>query len=274
MNSTHFSVGIIISTYNNPTWLEKVLWGYLCQIHPANEIIIADDGSKEDTKQLIENFKGKLPIKHIWHEDNGFQKSRILNKALIASESDYLIFTDQDCIPRKDFIATHLKYAQKGFFLSGGYFKLPMNISQALSQEDIKTGKAFSMSWLKDRKIKCNFKCTKLTGNHRFARFMNFITPTKATWNGCNASGWRTNLMAINGFNEEMQYGGQDREFGERLFNLGIQSKQIRYSAIVLHLDHKRPYKTKESIDKNRKIRRNTRKAGIIETPNGIKQLH
>ena len=80
--------------------------------------------------------------------------------------------------------------------------------------------------------------------------------------------------MAINGFNEEMQYGGQDREFGERLFNLGIQSKQIRYSAIVIHLDHKRPYKTKESIDKNRKIRRNTRKAGIIETPNGIKQLH
>ena len=80
--------------------------------------------------------------------------------------------------------------------------------------------------------------------------------------------------MRINGYNEEMHYGGQDREFGERLFNLGIKSKQICYSAIVLHLDHKRPYKTKESMDKNKAIRRNTRKSGIIETPNGIKQRH
>lgn len=106
MESINFSVGIIISTYNNPAWLEKVLWGYLYQTHPADEIVIADDGSKEDTRLLIESFKSKLPIKHVWHEDNGFQKSRILNSALIASQSDYLIFTDQDCIPRKDFIAS------------------------------------------------------------------------------------------------------------------------------------------------------------------------
>ncbi|MBC5603609.1 MULTISPECIES: glycosyltransferase family 2 protein [Bacteroides] len=268
------NVGIIISTYNNPSWLEKTLWGYLYQTRPADEIIIADDGSKEDTRLLINSFKDKLPIKHIWHEDNGFQKSRILNKALIASQSEYIIFTDQDCIPRKDFIATHIKYAEEGFFLSGGYFKLPMNISLQLSQEDIATGNAFSLKWLKQQHLKCNFKCTKLIKNSKFNQFMNFITPTKATWNGCNASGWRKDMLTINGFNEEMQYGGQDREFGERLFNLGIKSKQIRYSAIVIHLDHKRPYKTKESIAKNIGIRKNTRKKNIIETPSGIKQLH
>lgn len=268
------NVGIIISTYNNPSWLEKTLWGYLYQTRPADEIIIADDGSKEDTRLLINSFKDKLPIKHIWHEDNGFQKSRILNKALIASQSEYIIFTDQDCIPRKDFIATHIKYAEEGFFLSGGYFKLPMNISLQLSQEDIATGNAFSLKRLKQQHLKCNFKCTKLIKNSKFNQFMNFITPTKATWNGCNASGWRKDMLTINGFNEEMQYGGQDREFGERLFNLGIKSKQIRYSAIVIHLDHKRPYKTKESIAKNIGIRKNTRKKNIIETPSGIKQLH
>ena len=268
------NVGIIISTYNNPSWLEKTLWGYLYQTRPADEIIIADDGSKEDTRLLINSFKDKLPIKHIWHEDNGFQKSRILNKALIASQSEYIIFTDQDCIPRKDFIATHIKYAEEGFFLSGGYFKLPMNISLQLSQEDIATGNAFSLKWLKQQHLEYNFKCTKLIKNSKFNQFMNFITPTKATWNGCNASGWRKDMLTINGFNEEMQYGGQDREFGERLFNLGIKSKQIRYSAIVIHLDHKRPYKTKESIAKNIGIRKNTRKKNIIETPSGIKQLH
>ena len=83
-----YSIGVIISTYNNPAWLEKVLWGYLFQTHPADEIVIADDGSKEDTRRLIESFKDKLPIKHVWHEDNGFQKSRILNSAIQASESD------------------------------------------------------------------------------------------------------------------------------------------------------------------------------------------
>ena len=113
-------IGVIISTYNNPKWLEKVLWGYICQERKADEIIIADDGSTDETRQLLERYKSELPIKHIWHEDRGFQKSEILNKAIIASESEYLIFTDQDCIPREDFISIHEKYAEKGFFLSGG----------------------------------------------------------------------------------------------------------------------------------------------------------
>jgi glycosyltransferase involved in cell wall biosynthesis len=267
----NFSTGVIISTYNNPLWLEKVLWGYLYQTIKVEEIIIADDGSREDTRALIDSYKDRLPIIHVWHEDNGFQKSQILNKALLAANVDYLIFTDQDCIPRADFVETHKRFAEKGFILSGGYFKLPMSISQAITKEDIETQRAFSLKWLKENDLKSSFKCTKLFNNNGFAAFMNAITPTKATWNGCNASGWRTDMLKVKGFNEEMQYGGQDREFGERLFNMGIKSKQIRYSAICLHLDHKRPYKTAESIAKNVAIRKNTRKTGITETPHGIK---
>ena len=104
----------------------------------------------------------------MWHEDNGFQKSRILNSAILASESDYLIFTDQDCIPRKDFIATHNAYAEKGYFLSGGYFKLPMDISRQLTYNDIESENAFSLSWLKEQRMKCSFKCTKLIKNKAF----------------------------------------------------------------------------------------------------------
>ncbi|MFI3248265.1 MAG: glycosyltransferase family 2 protein [Rikenellaceae bacterium] len=264
-------VGVIISTYNNPKWLEKTLWGYLYQDHMADEIVIADDGSREETRLLIESFADRLPIKHVWHEDDGFQKSRILNRALEASTAEYLIFTDQDCIPRHDFISTHLAYAQKGYLLSGGYFKLSMDLSNLISEEDVRSGDAFDLKWLREKGFKANFKATKLSKNIPFTRFMNFVTPAKATWNGCNASGWREDAMATRGFNEQMQYGGQDREFGERLFNRGIRSKQIRYSAIVLHLDHKRPYKTKESIEKNVNIRKETRRSGITETPHGIK---
>jgi glycosyltransferase involved in cell wall biosynthesis len=266
-------VGVIISTYNNPAWLEKVLWGYSVQDEKADEIVIADDGSRDDTRELINSFKDVLPIKHVWHEDNGFQKSMILNKAIVASTSEYLIFTDQDCIPRKDFIAVHKKYAEKGYFLSGGYFKLPMHISKMIGKDDVYSNKVFSLKWLRSKGLKLTFKCTKLLGNSAFAKFMNFVTPTNASWNGMNSSGWREDIVAVNGFNMEMHYGGQDREFGERMWNKGLKSKQIRYSAICLHLDHKRPYKTKESINANIQIRKNTRKMKIIETPSGIKQL-
>ncbi|MDR1678755.1 MAG: glycosyltransferase family 2 protein [Prevotellaceae bacterium] len=267
-----FSIGVIISTYNNPAWLEKVLWGYCNQTKKPDEIVIADDGSREETRFLIESFEEKLPIKHVWHEDRGFQKSQILNKALVVATADYLIFTDQDCIPREDFVEMHAHFAEQGYLLSGGYFKLPMDISLKINEKDIISGNVFSLKWLKTQGLKCSFKCTKLFRNRAFAAFMNFVTPTRATWNGMNSSGWRDDMLKINGFNEQMQYGGQDREFGERLFNLGIKPKQIRYSAICLHLDHKRPYKTRESIEKNIAIRRNTRKSGIVETLHGIKQ--
>ena len=87
---------------------------------------------------------------------------------------------------------------------------------------------------------------------------LNFLTPTTPSWNGHNASGWKEDILAINGFDERMQYGGQDRELGERLVNYGVKSKQIRYSTVCLHLDHPRGYAIPESIKKNKNIRKET----------------
>lgn len=269
----HVTVGIIISTYNNPKWLEKTLWGYMFQVRKADEIIIADDGSTKETRLLIDNFKSILPIKHVWHEDNGFQKTRILNKAILASKSEYLIFTDQDCIPQYDFIATHCSYVKYNYFLSGGYFKLPMDISIKIKQKDVKSRDVFSFKWLREHGLKLSLKCTKLIRHKTFSQFMNTITPAKASWNGCNSSAWRNDILTINGFNEDMQYGGEDREFGERLIQLGIKAKQIRYSAIVLHLDHNRPYKNTEAIKINNAIRKHTQKHKLTKTLRGINLL-
>ena len=142
------TTGVVISTYNNPEWLEKTLLGYMSQSCKADEIIIADDGSTDDTRKLIERYSTHLPIIHVWHEDNGFRKTEILNKAISAATADYLIFTDQDCIPRRDFIETHRRYAREGYFLSGGYFKLPMDISRDITPDDIASGRAFDLKWL------------------------------------------------------------------------------------------------------------------------------
>ena len=95
-------LSVIITTYNSEEWLQKVLVGYSIQTEQDFEVVVADDGSAEKTKAVIESFQNqfKFPIVHVWQEDNGFQKCKILNKAILKTKSDYLLFTDGDCIPR------------------------------------------------------------------------------------------------------------------------------------------------------------------------------
>ena len=268
-------VSVIITTYNSVEWLQKVLIGYSVQTECDFEIVIADDGSTSETKNLISKFSAKFknPVIHVWHEDHGFQKTKILNKAILKSNSDYLIFTDGDCIPRKDFVQMHIKHREIGYFLSGGYFKLPLSISKLISDNDIINANCFRLFWLKNNGYKLNFKSVKLTNNILVSQFMNWITPTKRSWNGHNSSCWKSDILAVNGFNNDMQYGGEDREMGERMFNNGMLSKQIRYSAICVHLDHSRGYSSPEIWNKNNDIRYFNKKYTIIKTENGIDKV-
>lgn len=272
MKHKNFKISVILSTYNQPQWLEKVLWGYSCQGDSNFEIVIADDGSADETRTLIDTMRQQtsLVIKHVWQEHQGFGKSRILNKATIEASGDYLIFSDGDCIPRADFVAIHRKNAAKGRYLSGGYTKLPLDLSLRLTQEDIVTGRVFCSKWLKLQGFPSRPWHKHAAGC--FAWFWNLISPTKATWNGHGSSTWKADIMRVNGHNEEMRYGGQDRELGERLENAGLEGKRIRYFAIVMHLDHPRGYATAESIAKNKEIRHHTVRNRITWTPKGIDQ--
>lgn len=272
MQKTEPKISIIVSTYNSEAWLEKVLWGFQYQTFKDFEVVIADDGSGPKTRTLLEEMKEKVfyPIVHVWQEDDGFQKSRILNKATTACNSPYIIMTDGDCIPREDFVEVHYINKEPGYFISGGYYMLPMNISLAITKKDIEEQNCFNIQWLKEKGIPKTFKNNKLTARGFISKFFNTITPTNASWNGHNSSGWKKDILNVNGFDERMQYGGQDRELGERLFNYGIKSKQLRYSAVCVHLDHKRGYKTPESIEKNRSIRKETKKKKLVWTHYGI----
>ena len=267
-------ISIILSTYNQPRWLEKTLQGYELQTFKDFEILIADDGSGGETNLLIKNYKKKsrLKITHIWHEDNGFQKTIILNKSIISSKSDYLLFSDGDCIPRSDFVEKHISQKEEKYFLSGGYFKLPMSISELISLDDIKNQNCFDINWLKKNGLNSSIKNYKLTARGCTEKLLNRLTPTKATWNGHNSSGWKKDILNVNGFDERMQYGGEDRELGERMLNLGIRSKQLRYSAVCVHLDHGRGYVKQEMIEKNNIIRKKVKQTKSAYTLHGIKK--
>lgn len=265
-----FTIGVIVSTYNNPLWLEKVFWGLKNQVHPANEIIVADDGSDDRTRDLIQRYQKLLPLKHVWHEDNGFRKTTILNQAVLAAQSDYLVFLDQDLIPRHDFISQHYNHARRGHFVSGGAIMIPETLSHALTEEDIRSGNAFRIAWLRTHGMPWNWKMSKLWRSPFLCALMNRLTPTNASWNGGNASTWRDYILQAKGFDTRMRYGAEDREFGQRLENAGIKGIQLRYGTPLLHLYHKRPYRNEQDWLANRQIWLTTKKEHLTTTSYGL----
>lgn len=263
---------VIFTTYNHPKWLEKTLWGFAAQSYRDFEIIVADDGSGPETRTVVESIKSQIdiPIQHIWQEDHGFQKCKVLNKAIVASKGEYLIFTDGDCIPHPDFVRNHVELAAEDTLLSGGYFKLPLEVSRAITKQDILDGNSTNPGWLLKNGVPFTPKITKLFSHPLIGTILDALTITRATWNGHSSSTWKKHILATNGFDERMQYGGQDREFGERLINMGIKPRQVRYRCSCAHLDHGRGYARPESIAKNRSIRQQTRGNKITRTDFGI----
>ncbi|MEX0739545.1 MAG: glycosyltransferase family 2 protein [Pseudohongiella sp.] len=267
-------LSVVISTYNSPEWLTKVLWGYSRQTHADFELIIADDGSAAATRECIDQLREEtgMTIKHVWQPDEGFRKCRILNLATLQAEADYVVYTDGDCIPRRDFLAVHAAEATPGYFLSGGYHKLPMDVSRAISREDILSGRCFDLRWLRDQGLPASYRNSKLTAGPRRARLFNLATPTRCRFKGSNGSAWLNDILAVNGFDERMPWGGEDREFGVRLINAGIKPRHVRYNAIVIHLDHARSYRDESIVRQNRVLREANEKNRVTWTDHGISQ--
>ena len=249
-----------------------MLTGYSFQTFSDFEIIIADDGSSNETQRIIEKFEYLIPQKiyHVWHEDNGFRKCKILNAAIVKSSNDYLVFSDGDCIPDSHFLETHSRLAQKNYFLSGGHFPITEKVSNLLTIEDIKSQICFTKKYLLKQGQPIGKNYFKLVKNQFLARFLDRLTPTKATFNGNNSSAWRSDIIEARGFDERMEYGGLDCELGYRLNNNGIKSLQVRNRTTVLHLYHTRPYKNKDAVKKNRLIRKTTLETKITKTDFGI----
>jgi glycosyltransferase involved in cell wall biosynthesis len=224
---------LIISTYNWPEALELCLLSVLNQSKMPLEVIIADDGSKLETKLLIEKYEKKftVPLNHVWHEDKGFRKCIILNKAISEAKSDYIIQIDGDVILHKDFIKDHLSFSKKGTYVRGNRCMIGK----------IKTKKLIDSKTILISYLSNNLKFRE----HGFRSvFLNRLKnsqekPISDGVFGSNISFYKNDFIAINGYNNDFQgWGAEDKELAQRLVNYGVNQRKMKFLGIQFHLHH------------------------------------
>jgi glycosyltransferase involved in cell wall biosynthesis len=264
---------VIISFYNRIDYLKYVLAGLKRQSFRDFEIIVADDGSNEKVVEELEKLSTELsnPLSHVWHEDKGFRKNKILNRAITSSNTDYLIFIDGDCIPHKEFVNEHLIYSSMGKCLTGRRVNLSQVITEGMSVETIKNG------YLDNKKLKLiidglwgksNYVERGFYIKNKFLRHV--LNKKKRGILGCNFSIHKKDMLAINGFDEryELPSIGEDSDVQYRLELLKVEVVSLGNIAVQYHLYHK----LQERPLKNLELFAEIKKSAIFYTPFGINQ--
>lgn len=266
---------LIVSTYQSPHALELCLASVMRQRVLPDSICIADDGSGPETRAAVEAFAARhpgTPVRHVWHEDRGFEKAAILNRAIATSTADFLIFIDGDVLIDPGFIARHVELARRGRFSTGSLIRLDAATTAGVTEADIASGAVFDRGWLRAHGAIDRFGTWLKT--MPFPRpamaFLDRATPVQRALCGANASLFREDALRVNGFDETIKYGGGDKEFGIRLENAGVRGQHLRYTAPLVHLDHPRGYKDVEKIRRHKAMIAEVRRKKTTWTPDGI----
>jgi glycosyltransferase involved in cell wall biosynthesis len=264
---------IIAAFYNKIDYLKLVLAGLDRQTEKDFELIIADDGSRKDIVEEIKVIQKKhsFPIKHIWQEDNGFRKNKILNKSVLYSESDYLIFIDADCVPHSGFVEGHLNFAQDKSALTGRRVNLSQKITSELLVQNVCEG------FLEKKFIRLSLdgifgeSVDVEKGIYIRNKFlMSLFNKKNRGLLGCNFSLFKNDLININGFDERYEAPsiGEDSDVQFRLEISGVQIKSINHAAVQYHLYHKLQERPQHNLILFAEIKKNK----VAFTPFGLKK--
>jgi Glycosyltransferases involved in cell wall biogenesis len=241
------SIAVIITTYNRPDALVAVLEGYLAQCDRGFELVVADDGSTDETRTAVETYRTRawFKLSHVWHEDQGFRAAAIRNRALATTNAQYIIFTDGDCVPTPGFVAQHRRLAEPVWFLSGNRVLLSRGFTRTLLEKKLPVHQWNAQRWLRAylrRDINRWLPLVSLPDG-------GFRKLSPAKWKGvktCNLSAWRRDLLAVNGFDEAYSgWGLEDSDLVVRLLRAGIRHKNARFAAPVFHLWHPKNERTR-----------------------------
>lgn len=262
-----FTITVLLATYNWPKALELCLRSLSHQSDTKFDIVIADDGSTHETRELIDSLKPTfpVPITHLWHEDNGFRKSKILNLAIEKASGQYLIFLDGDCIVQPNFIQQHRLLAKEGQLVTGSRVLISESFTKELCNfenkhfELIEKNSKFGFLY-KSVEYRLKGQISKLLPllfklpRHPFRKY------SKHIWRrikGCNMACWRGDAQRIFGFDESFEgWGHEDADFVFRLEDAGIQRISGSFATEVFHLWHRSQPSDNELVNKNRVLAR------------------
>lgn len=268
---------LIVATYESPRALRLCLASVARQSVPPDGVAVADDGSGPETRAVVDAFAAAhpdLPVRHVRHEDRGFRKAAILNKAIASSAAEVLIFIDGDVMIHPNFVARHLALARPDRWASGSLIRLDAAATAAVTEDDVAAGRVFDRAWLRRRRAfdrlgswlkAMPFPTPVMAGLDR-------LSPVQRAWCGANASAHRDAILKVNGFDETMRWGGGDKELGVRLTNAGVRGRHLRYTAPLVHLDHPRGYADPAHKAANRARIGAVRRGRIAWTPEGIQK--
>lgn len=266
---------LLISTYNSENYLRLCLATVLAQTVQPDEIVIADDGSRESTAQIIREFISVSPtiVKHIWHEDDGFRKCMILNKAIAAAEGDYIVQIDGDVLLDRHFIEDHLSIARPGYWVNGSRVLLAENVTKKMmdAHRDLPIGtkveakRLFNIFSMPLSSILNSLRIRPLREYLKFRYAIKKVDHMR----GCNMAFWRSDAIAINGYNEDLTFWGhEDGEFVFRLHFNGVKKQSLKMGGNVFHMYHKPSSRDNESkhLDTLERVKANR----ITRCENGI----
>jgi hypothetical protein len=233
-------ISIVVSTFDRADALDAVLRALVRQTDRRFEVVIADDGSGPGTGALVEQWKPRLgaSLSHVWHEHRGFRAAEIRNRAIRASRGDYCIFLDGDCLVRCDYVATHRRLAERGWFVTGNRALLGDSLTDAVLRQHVEAEQWGNGAWVGQR---------LMGGLNRLSPVLHLpLGPLRKmrpmAWEGarsCNLAVWRSDLDRIDGFDASFTgWGREDSDLMVRLLHAGVRRKDGRFATGVLHLWH------------------------------------
>lgn len=255
---------LIIATYNWKEALCLTLASVLRQTRLPDEIIVADDGSTDGTGDIVARFarETQVPLLHSWHEDKGFRLAEARNKAILRATGEYIILLDGDIIIEPHFVEDHLLVARPGLFVQGGRVLLSERKTNELLSKPFRA-RSFSIFDPDLANRKNAFRSRVLS------RLFSSAGRGLGGIRGCNLAFFRSDALAINGFDEDFQgWGREDSEFACRLMNNGVLRYNLRFAAVAYHLHH--ASLPRDWLDKNDAILARTVTQKISRCDNGI----
>lgn len=248
----NFLISVICTTYNRPHALNAVLSGLDNQTDTNFEIIIADDGSGAETKELIDSFREKLPcrLEHAWQEDRGFRAAAARNLALEKAQGDYILLLDGDCIPSPIWVQNHRSLAEKNWSVTGQRILTSEKFCQELLSKNNRSDIS-KWSLLEYFSLYLNKKINRFSpilnlGIEHFYFWRKLHPNNWKKARSCNWGIWKKDLDAVNGFDESIiGWGHEDSDLAIRLMNNGVKFKSGSFATAVLHLWHKEESRNK-----------------------------